>query len=298
MNFLKEFKIIDGIYSFNITSDTTNLVKDFYFEKPFPSYSSEDDKYSILKKGNENYLSKSVKNKIGNSKFILEVGSGTCQLSSYLAIGTNNNIFALDGAYNSLLLGKKFANQNNINNIHFINADLFDDIFPNAIFDFIWCNGVLHHTKDPYNGFVNLVKKLKKDGIVLVGLYNRFGRIRTIVRKYFYKIFGKKFLFIFDPYLRKLKKDYYKNLEKINAWINDQYEHPVEFLHTYGECIKWFNKNGIEYINSIPNLNSNYDLFERSEVPNIYERFLLQLAMPFTSYGGEGGLFIMIGKKK
>jgi 2-polyprenyl-3-methyl-5-hydroxy-6-metoxy-1,4-benzoquinol methylase len=298
MTFLKEFKIIDGIYSFNITSDTTNLVKDFYFEKPFPSYSSQDDKYSILKKGNENYLSKSVKNKIGNSKFILEVGSGTCQLSSYLAIGTNNNIFALDGAYNSLLLGKKFANQNNISNIHFINADLFDDIFPNAIFDFIWCNGVLHHTKDPYNGFVNLVKKLKKDGIVLVGLYNRFGRIRTIVRKYFYKIFGKKFLFIFDPYLRKLKKNYYKNLEKINAWINDQYEHPVESLHTYGECIKWFNKNGIEYINSIPNLNSNYDLFERSEVPNIYERFLLQLAMPFTNYGGEGGLFIMLGKKK
>ena len=83
MNFLKEFKIVDGIYSFNITSDTTNLVKDFYFDKPFPSYSSEDDKYSILKKGNENYLSKSVKNKIGNSKFILEVGSGTCQLSSY-----------------------------------------------------------------------------------------------------------------------------------------------------------------------------------------------------------------------
>jgi hypothetical protein len=33
-------------------------------------------------------------------------------------------------------------------------------------------------------------------------------------------------------------------------------------------------------------------------VPKIYERFLLQLAMPFTSYGGEGGLFIMIGKKK
>ena len=63
MNFLKEFKIIDGIYSFNITSDTTNLVKDFYFEKPFPSYSSEDDKYSILKKGNENYLSKIIKNR-------------------------------------------------------------------------------------------------------------------------------------------------------------------------------------------------------------------------------------------
>jgi len=72
----------------------------------------------------------------------------------------------------------------------------------------------------------------------------------------------------------------------------------VESLHTYGECIKWFDNNGIEYINSIPNLNSNFDLFKKSEVPNVFERFLLQLFMPFTSYGGEGGLFIMIGKKK
>lgn len=300
MKFSKKFKIIDGVYSFDIPSEVTNLVKDFYFDKPFPSYSSNDNKYSILEKGNKNYLAKIFKKEIGYSKNVLEVGAGTCQLSLYLSIGTNNNIFALDGALNSLVLGKQFADQNKIDNVYFVNADLFDDIFPDEIFDFVWCNGVLHHTSNPYTGFVSLVKKLKKDGIILVGLYNRFGRIRTIVRKYFYKIFGKKFLFIFDPYLRKLKKDYYKNLEKINAWINDQYEHPVESLHTYRECLEWFDNNNIEYINSIPNLNvdQNTNLLKKSEIPNIFERFFIQMNMIFSSYGAEGGLFVMIGRKK
>ena len=300
MNFLKKFKLIDGIYSFNIFSEVTNLVKDFYYNKPFPNYSSSDNKYSILEKGNKNYLAKSFKKKIGYGKNVLEVGAGTCQLSLYFSIGTNNNIFALDGAFNSLALGKKFADKNNINNVYFINADLFDDIFPDQVFDFVWSNGVLHHTNNPYRGFANSVKKLKKNGIVLVGLYNRFGRIRTIVRKYFYKIFGKSFLFIFDPYLRKLKKDHYKNIEKINAWISDQYEHPIESLHTYGECIEWFNDNNIEYINSIPNLDtsSNIDLFKKSQIPNLFERFFIQLTMIFTGYGAEGGLFVMIGRKK
>ena len=90
MNFLKKFKIIDGIYSFNISSEVTNLVKDFYYNKPFPSYSSLDNKFSILEKGNKNYLAKNFKKEIGYGKNVLEAGAGTCQLLLYLSIGTNN----------------------------------------------------------------------------------------------------------------------------------------------------------------------------------------------------------------
>ena len=58
--------------------------------------------------------------------------------------------------------------------------------------------------------------------------------------------------------------------------------------------------NNIEYINSIPNLDtgSNVDLFKKSQIPNLFERFLIQLTMIFTSYGAEGGLFVMIGRRK
>ena len=61
-------------------------------------------------------------------------------------------------------------------------------------FDFVWCNGVLHHTKDPYEAFEIISKSLKDKGYILLGLYNKIGRTRTIIRKYISKIFGTKFL--------------------------------------------------------------------------------------------------------
>ena len=46
--------------------------------------------------------------------------------------------------------------KNTIKDIDFINADIFDDVLTDKFFDFIWCNGVLHHTKDPYEAFQNI----------------------------------------------------------------------------------------------------------------------------------------------
>ena len=53
---------------------------------------------------------------LGYDKSFIEVGSGTCQLSNYLAIGNNSNFFAFDPTKKSLSLGHNFAYQNNIKN--------------------------------------------------------------------------------------------------------------------------------------------------------------------------------------
>ena len=50
----------------------------------------------------------------------------------------------------------------------------------------------LHHTKDPYGAFKILVKSLKPNGYILIGLYNKYGRLRTLIRRYIFKFFGKK----------------------------------------------------------------------------------------------------------
>jgi ubiquinone/menaquinone biosynthesis C-methylase UbiE len=159
----------------------------------------------------------------------LEVGAGTCQMSMYFAIGTNNQIVALDPALESLKLGKKFMELNNIKNVNLINADIFDDVLEENVFDFVWCSGVLHHTKDPYEAFKIIIKTVKKNGYIVITLYNKFGRIRTKIRKFFYKIFGKKLLMLFDPMIRNVKKN---SKEQMEVWIRDQYKHPVESLHT------------------------------------------------------------------
>ena len=69
------------------------------------------------------------------------------------------NITIVGTGYVGLVSGTCFAetgitvtcvdvDQNKIDNVYFVNADLFDDIFLDEIFDFVWCNGVLHHTNN------------------------------------------------------------------------------------------------------------------------------------------------------
>ncbi len=300
MNFLK----IKNFYSSGKFTEVeskdkiVNKVKDFYNFKPFPNYKDNDNKNTILEKGNENLLTKEFKKKVGFNKKVLEVGCGTGQLSSYLSIGTNNNVVAMDATKESLKLANEFAKKNNLQNIHFLNADIFDDVLKDNFFDFIWCNGVLHHTKNPYEAFKIIIKSLKQNGYILVGLYNKIGRVRTKFRKLLFKIFGKRILLIIDPTLRNLKKD---SDEQI-AWIRDQYQHPVESMHTLDEVINWFNKNNLEFVSSIPSsnyYNEDYDnLFKKTSEGNFFSRIFNQIIMIFNNLGRDGGLFIVIGRKK
>ena len=296
-NFLKKkYQNIDGILSFEIKDSETNKVTNFYKETPFPNYKENDDKQTILEKGNKNFLANQFKKFIGHKKNVLEVGCGTGQLSIYFSIGTNNNIVGLDPTIESLKLAKNFSDKNNIANIKFVNADIFDDVLSDNYFDLIWCNGVLHHTKDPYGAFEILVKSLKKEGYLLIGLYNKIGRVRTIFRKYIFKVFGRKILDKIDPTLRNLKLD---ENEK-NAWIRDQYSHPIESLHSIDEVLNWFDKNNITFISSIPSTDFDYnynDIFKKKSPGTFFSRILNQISMIFNSLGSDGGLFVLIGKK-
>jgi len=294
----KKLEIVEGIRSSKIEDRIAKKVTSFYTSKPFPNYKVDDDKITISEKGNKNYLANKFKKFVGYNKSVLEVGCGTGQLSIYFSTGNNNLIVALDATLESLKIAKDFANKNNINNIEFVNTDIFDDVLAENYFDFVWCNGVLHHTKDPYKAFCIILKSLKKEGYILVGLYNKFGRIRTIIRKYLYKFFGKNFLKIFDPTLKKLKV----SDDEQDAWIQDQYSHPQESLHTINEVLEWFDKNNIEFISSIPScdfeISDNSDLFVKQSKGNFLTRFLKQITMIFNALGSDGGLFVLIGKKR
>jgi ubiquinone/menaquinone biosynthesis C-methylase UbiE len=295
--FKKKYFIEDKIIKFQINDDITKKVANFYNIRPFPNYNDNDDRQTILHKGNKNKLACKFKNYVGFNKNILEVGAGTCQMSMYFAIGTNNQIVALDPALESLKLGKKFMELNNIKNVNLLNADIFDDVLEENVFDFVWCNGVLHHTKDPYNAFKIILKSVKKDGYIIIGLYNKFGRIWTKIRKFFYKIFGKKLLMLFDPTARSIKKN---SKEQMETWIRDQYKHPVESLHTFDEILAWFKSNNVEFVNSIPScdfISNNENIFEKMGDGNLISRILNQISMIFTPLGGDGGLFVFIGKK-
>ncbi len=278
----------------------TENVRNFYTSNPFPNYKEDDNKATILKKGNKSLLSKKIKNLFRNKKKILEVGSGTCQLAAYFAIDTNNEVYAMDATLKSLEVGKNFAEKNNIKNIKFLNGNILDNNMKKDYFDLVWCNGVLHHTTDPYLGFKNSLSYLKKNGLILVGMYNYYGRFTTKVMQILYKIFGKKVILILDPIAKELKKG---ENEK-NAWIEDQFNHPLEKTYTYSEISKWFKKNDVSLISTIPNsteinfneINKKIILEAKNQEINKLQ-FLNEIMMNFNSFGKDGGLFVFIGVK-
>ena len=120
-----------------------------------------------------------------------------------------------------------------------------------------------------------------------------------MIRRFLYKIFGIKILKILDPTLRKLKN----SKEEQNAWIQDQYEHPQESHHTIDEVMEWFKKNNIDFVSSIPSSDFNdddeyEDIFMKKKTGSYLQRLLNQIFMIFGQLGSDGGLFVVVGRKK
>ena len=134
--FKKNYNLREGIIDFSISNSITSKVCKFYEEDPFPNYKLNDTKQTILEIGDKNILLKEFKKFIGYNKSLVEIGSGTCQLSNYLSISSNNKIFAFDSTIKSLKLGESFAKNNNIKNVVFVNGDILDtkNIFQKEVF--------------------------------------------------------------------------------------------------------------------------------------------------------------------
>ena len=90
--FKKKLTLEDNIFYHNEANKESKEIEKFYNISPFPNYSQDNSKRDTLLRGEKNLFFKNLKNFIGYNKKVIEVGSGTCQLSMYLALETNNEI--------------------------------------------------------------------------------------------------------------------------------------------------------------------------------------------------------------
>jgi ubiquinone/menaquinone biosynthesis C-methylase UbiE len=292
----------EGIVRAGIFDAVTTGVTEFYEVAPFPNYESMQNKADLQSSVFGNSVILDLKNTIGHNKSFIEVGSGTSQLSLALASCSKNEIVAMDPTLASLKLGAEFAKANDITNINFLNSDIFSDPFIESSFDIVWCSGVLHHTKSTFEGLKIISKWVKPRGYLYVGLYNKYGRLRTNVRQAIYKALGsgqlsRKFVAKMDPHLRKVNSE-----SKKEAWIRDQYVHPLERSHSIDEVLKWFEEIGFEFDGSIPScrfgeFQSDFTTASKN-IESLSSRIAAQIDMNFNRMGDEGGLFLVRGKKK
>jgi carbamoyltransferase len=295
------FKYEEGIWKFfwpheKVQGDVTELVKSFYEEHPFPNYDENESISSLTAKSRRGVYAKLLGEQIAYNSRVLEVGCGTGQLSNFLGISCRS-VVGTDLCLNSLRLAENFRSKQGLNRVRFLQMNLFKPALKSGEFDVVLCNGVLHHTSDPYGGFKSISRLVKPGGYIVIGLYNTYGRLLLDTRRQIFKMTGGKFKWI-DPYLRKTRM----SAGKQDAWFADQYQHPHESKHTMGEVLHWFDENGFSFVNAVPKtrpwdqFTTKEKLFQQAVRGNKLDRGLAQIKM-IASGNQEGGFYIMIGKK-
>ena len=277
-------------------ADVTDLVQQFYERTPFPNYDDIDNTRALLEKGRAGTFARLLNEQIPFGASVLEVGCGTGQLTSFLAIA-NRTVLGIDVCWNSLTLAEQFKQEQGITRATFAQMNLFRPALKDGFFDVVISIGVLHHTGDCRAAFQRVGKLVKPGGHLLVGLYHWYGRKlvhyprREIVR------WIPSLAPVLDPHFGRIRSH-----PKHDAWYRDQYEHPHETCHTVDEVMGWMAEDGLEFVNSIPKPNGgtalsvDEALFEPRSPGSVWNRLVSQLAHVPSGYR-EGGFFIMIAKR-
>jgi SAM-dependent methyltransferase len=277
--------------------DVTDMVKAFYEETPFPNYDDVESRDSLVGKARQGLFAAALDEQLPAGAVVLEAGCGTGQLTNFLGLSWRRRVFGGDICFNSLLLANNFRERYRIANAAFLQMNLFRPPFRDDSIDVVISNGVLHHTGNARIAFEALLRKVKPGGLILIGLYNSYARLPTLWRRWAFERFGPAVYFL-DRRLTTARL----NEGRWQAWFRDQYRHPHETRHSVDEVLGWFDAGGVDFLSSIPAadgspFSTDTRLFEPHPRGTLTVRVATQLQMLMTG-GRDGGLFIMIGRKR
>jgi SAM-dependent methyltransferase len=275
----------------------TQQVRRFYEAHPFPNYDGFESIGDLLTRASRGLYAEALDRQIPLGASVLEVGCGTGQLGAYLSVG-GRTVVGADMTRASLTRAGEFKQSHQLANCNFLQASLFDLPLRPAGFDLVICKGVLMATPDARGGFERICRLLRPGGYVILGLYNRIGRIPTTLRRMYFRLMRGNPKSA-DYVLRQLAQ----SDEKARSWFLDQYAHPHETRHSVDQLLRWFAEEGIDYVHAAPSIrlgepfDPDQSLFEPTPPGTRLEHWLVQLSWIFT-ISREGALFDLIGRKR
>jgi SAM-dependent methyltransferase len=270
------------------------VVRRFYERAPFPGYPPNDSLTALRARAGRSEFVRLLDRAIAGDARIVEIGCGTGQMCLYLA-RADRVVIGADLTRASLALGAAAARRFGVGRVQFVETDLLRPGLGAGAFDVVYSAGVLHHTPNPRESFATLARLAKPGGVIVVGVYNRYARMPSRLRRLMGRLTGFRFV-PFDPVLRDRQAD----ASRRQAWLRDQYLHPEEHRHAAGEVRSWFSDNGVEYLRTFPSVvfgDDSGELFAPAADDWSVETWLAQVGWMWT-LGHEGGLFFTIGRRK
>ncbi len=240
---------------------TSDIVRKQYEKNPYPRWTNTEINYNPV---TINFLIKQLKLKFNKNYLftknpkILVAGCGTGEHSIGAATRyLNSEVLAVDLSLKSLSYAIRKTKELNINNIKYMQANIFDLKLLKKDFDIIESSGVIHHMKDPLSGLSALANCLKMNGLMRIAVYSKIAResiykARKIIIKQNLSSTKKAML----KFRKEIIEDKYPNLLKIKmhndfystSELRDLLFHAQEHTFTLLQIKKLLKKLNLEFL--------------------------------------------------
>lgn len=274
-------------------ADKALEVNAFYERRPFPGYGPGDSAHSVLDSARRSPFLVALDRAVPPDACVLDCGSGTAQVAAFLALaGSRRTVIAADGCRASLAAADAFKARARIENLHLLRADLFRLPLAARAFDVVICRGVVHHTPQPYEAIRAVAEHVQDGGYLLLGFYESAARIVHRTRRALGRVAGRP-IAVLDPVLRRRDLDAEKKL----TWIEDQYRHPLERSMALPDVVAALERNGFEWIRSVPPAPAGSELFSPTPGLTRWTTFARRAGWAASGFGDEdAGLVLVVAR--
>ncbi|MBI5553786.1 MAG: methyltransferase domain-containing protein [Candidatus Diapherotrites archaeon] len=182
---------------------------------------------------------------------ILEAGCGTGEFSCGFALSPHARVMGVDVSSASLQIARRNAEKFGLMNVSFESADVLKLPFESGSFDYVFSLGCIHHTQNPRKAFSELCRVTRPGGVVVVGVYHAWGRLRTRLAGLLLS------LAVADEEKRlSLAHKWFSPQKTFSAqqriWLADKYLHPLEHHLLVNDLRQWFAQEGLEFEQASP----------------------------------------------
>lgn len=174
-----------------IHDEVSSAVREMYEDNPYPRWVMVPQTRAVSLDAFIRSVrpTASATTEISVNRRVLVAGCGSGQQPVQLArTHPDASILAIDLSRASLAYGARMAARLGVSTVQFAQADLLEFEPRDAPFMMISCSGVLHHLRDPLDGWRRLRAWLAPGGVMKIGLYSTLARAsveaaRSVIRE-------------------------------------------------------------------------------------------------------------------